>query len=111
MVEYYNKITSENGLSVIINGWKAAGIYNAIKARSSGLQSIDLFEDISPLVIEHDESESLLRATINQLTDELQENFVNIPFDEGNSEWEQGDNEDDVDTERNIFDYIIIDDE
>ena len=39
LVEYYNEITSENG-------WKAAGIYDAIKAGSSGLQSIDPFKDI-----------------------------------------------------------------
>ena len=45
LVEYYNKIMSENGSSVIINGWKAAGIYDAIKAGSSGLQSIYPFED------------------------------------------------------------------
>ena len=36
--------------------------------------------------------------------------FENI-FDEENPEWEQSDNEDDVDSERNIFDDIIIDDE
>ena len=47
-------------------------------------------------------------ATIDQLTDELRENFVNVPFDEENSEWEQSDNEDDVDSERNIFDDIMI---
>ena len=35
LIEYYNEITSENGSSVIINGWKAAGIYDAIKAGSS----------------------------------------------------------------------------
>ena len=70
LVEYYNEITSENGSSVIINSWKAAGIYDAIKAGSSGLQSIDPFEDISPLVTEYDESESFLSATIDQLTDE-----------------------------------------
>ena len=75
LVEYYNKITSENGLSVIINGWKAAAIYDAIKAGSSGLQSFDPFEDISPLVTKHDESESFLLANIDQLTDELRENF------------------------------------
>ena len=111
MVEYYNEITSENGSSVIINGWKAAGIYNAIKAGSSGLQSINPIEYISPLVTKRDESESFLPATINQLTDELRENFVNVPFDEENSEWEQSDNEDDVDSERNISDNIINDDE
>ena len=32
-------------------------------------------------------------------------------FDEENSEWEQSDNEYDVDSEHNIFDDIIIDDE
>ena len=68
------------------------------QAGSSWLQSIDPFEDISPLVTEHDESESFLSATIDQLTDEFRENFVNVPFDEENSE-------------RNIFDDIIIDDE
>ena len=36
---------------------------------------------------------------------------MNVPFDEENSEWVQSDNEDDVDSERNIFDDIIIDDE
>ena len=86
-------------------------IYNAIKAGSSGLQSIDLFKDISPLVTEHDESESFLPPTSGQLTDELRENFVNAPFDEENSEWEQSDKEDDVHSERNIFNDIIIDDE
>ena len=65
----------------------------------------------SPLVIQHDESEPLLGATIDHLTDELWENFVNVPFDEENSEWVQSDNEDDVDSERNIFDGIMIDGE
>ena len=36
---------------------------------------------------------------------------MKVPFDEENSEWEQSDNEDDVDSERNIFDDIIIDNE
>ena len=38
-------------------------------------------------------------------------NFVNVYFDGENSEWEQIDNEDAVDSERIIFDDIIIDDE
>ena len=56
LVEYYKEITSENGSSVIINDWKAAGIYDAIKVGSFGLQSVDPFEDISALLTEHDES-------------------------------------------------------
>ena len=35
---------------------------------------------------------------------------MNVPFDEKNPEWEQSDNEDDVYSERNVFDDIIIDD-
>ena len=111
LVEYYNEITSENGSFTIINSWKAAGIYDAIKAGTCGLQSIEPFKDISPLVTEHVESESFLPATIDQLTDELRESFVNVLCNEENSEWEQSGNEDDVDSERNIFDDIIIDDE
>ena len=38
-------------------------------------------------------------------------NFVNVYFDGENSGWEQSDNEDAVDSERIIFDDIIIDDE
>ena len=36
---------------------------------------------------------------------------MNVRFDEENSEWKQSDIKDDVDSERNIFDDIIIDDE
>ena len=36
---------------------------------------------------------------------------MTVPFGKENSEWEQSDNEDDVDSERNVFDDIIIDDE
>ena len=64
---------------------------------------------LTSCVTEHDELESVLPATIDQLTDELRESFANVPFDEENSEWEKSDNENDVDSERNIFDDIIID--
>ena len=50
-------------------------------------------------------------ATIDQLTGELQENFVNVPFDKENPEWGQSDNEDDADSKCDIFDDIIINDE
>ena len=47
LVEHYNEIMSENSSSVKINGWKASGIYDTIKAGSSELQSINPFEEIS----------------------------------------------------------------
>ena len=69
------------------------------------------FTTFKPLECYNEITSNFLPATIDQLTDELWENFVNVPFDEENSKWEQSDNENDVDSERNIFDAIIIDDE
>jgi len=52
VVDFYNHITSAEGKQVVLNGWKAAGIYDALKLGSSKLPSIDPFHDIDPLIIE-----------------------------------------------------------
>jgi hypothetical protein len=102
-------MTSQVGSSIIINGWKAAGIYDALEAGATGLPSIDPFDDISPLTSTCDSTAN--SCEINGLTDELRESFVNDIDDEENSEWEQSDDdEDNVDFQRNAFD-IILDDE
>ena len=49
LVEYYNHISSETGTEVIVNEFKLAGIYDAIRSGKSSLQSIDPFNDIAPL--------------------------------------------------------------
>ena len=85
MVEYYNEITSENGYHKWLESSGCIRCYKGWVSRAR------------------------INRSINQSTDELGDNFVNVPFDEENSE--QSDNEDDVDSERNIFDDIIIDDE
>ena len=46
LVEFYNEMTSESGSTVIVNGWKASGIYDGLKMGSSNLPSIDPFQDI-----------------------------------------------------------------
>ena len=48
-MQFYNHITSSDGREVILNGWKAAGIYDAVRLGSSFLQSLDPFQDILPL--------------------------------------------------------------
>ena len=48
-MEYYNHISSETGTEVIVNEFKLAGIYDAIRSGKSSLQSIDPFNDIAPL--------------------------------------------------------------
>ena len=103
-VEFFNEMTSESGATVILNGWKASGIYDALKMGSSNLPSIDPFHDILPLLESNDGESSIQTITI---TDEMREHFINEADEEDNSEWED---ENDVDFNRNVFD-ILIDDE
>ena len=99
-------MTSVSGSTVIVNGWKASGIYDGLKMGSSKLPSIDSFQNISPL-LESNNLESGLQA-IN-ITEEMREHFVNVANnEEDDSEWED---ENDVDFKRNAFDIIIDDEE
>ena len=43
LVQFYNHITSVSGTSIIINGWKATGIFDAIKLCSAEKPSLDPF--------------------------------------------------------------------
>ena len=107
LVEFFNEMTSESGATVILNGWKASGIYDALKMGSSNLPSIDPFHDILPLLESNDGESSLQTITI---TDEMREHFVNEADgeEEDNSEWEA---DNDVDFNRNAFDILIDDEE
>ena len=50
MVDLYNDMKKESGKSVIANAWKAAGITEALENGVEGLESLDPFQDIDPLV-------------------------------------------------------------
>ena len=111
LVEYYNEMTSESGSKVIVSGWKASGIFDAVEMGSSVLPSIDPFQDISPLISSNDQldSEQLVNHHKQYLTDEIKEHFVNESF-ETDDEEEEWIDENGVDFNRNSF-GIIIDDE
>ena len=49
LLEFYNQITSETSAEIILNGWKAAGIYDVLKMDAAALSSLDPFQDISTL--------------------------------------------------------------
>ena len=102
LMELYNHITPEAGSKIIINGWKASRIYDAIKMGESALPSIDPFSDIAPLADENISDVQVILPTLD-----LMENFVNEHHeDDENSEWED---ENEIDFERNAFDFIIDD--
>ena len=43
MVDFYNFITSAEGKEAILNGWKAACIYDAIRLGIGKLSAMDLY--------------------------------------------------------------------
>ena len=48
LIDLYNELTSANGQDIIISGWKAAGIYDAVKIGSKELPQLDPFAEIDP---------------------------------------------------------------
>ena len=57
-------MTSEKGKEIILSGWGAAGISDAIRLGILGLPSIDPFEDLDPLV-QQDEYLGEIREIVN----------------------------------------------
>ena len=117
LLEFYNHITSETGAEVILNGWKAAGIYDALKMGAVSLPSLDPFQDISPLPGNDDDDTRGISDIVN-VPVEVKEGFVNPIIDddddEDNDEFyvrEVEDDDDDVEFRRNAFDVIIDDEE
>jgi hypothetical protein len=49
LIEMYNEVTTEKGKEIIINGWRAAGILDAVKMGSVDLQCLDPFHDVDPV--------------------------------------------------------------
>ena len=106
LVEYYNHISSEAGTKVIVNGFKLAGIYDVIRSGKLSLQSIDPFNDITPLTDSLSEGNC---GNFVRLSDDLSEGYAN--------ELDENESEDDEDTEwgledgfnRNAFGDFITD--
>ena len=100
-----------------MNGWKAAGIYDALKMGAAALPSLDLFQDISPLPGNDDDDGTHGISDIVNVPVEVKEGFVNPIVndddDEDNDEFYVREEEDDdnVEFRRNAFDVINDDEE
>ena len=99
ITQFYDHMSTEDGSKVIINSWKISGISDAVTNGSSSLLSLDPFQTIAPLPqLDGEPSETIYPSNVSQ-------DFVNVREDDDDSDW--GDN--DVDFERNAFDFIIDD--
>ena len=102
LVDFYNHMTTTAGRNIILYGWKT-GIMEALQAGTDGLESLDPFHDIDPLIEQQGERNVIFSATANQIAVLKSKYQLEIPDNSGGdeSEWE---NEDDVDFTRNAFD-------
>ena len=50
LVDFYSHMTTTAGRNIILSGWKSAGIMEALQAGTDGLESLDPFHDIDPLI-------------------------------------------------------------
>ena len=64
LVECYNHMTTTVAQNVIQSGWETAGITEALQVGVKGLESLDPFQQINPLIErEGDESSAIFNAT------------------------------------------------
>lgn len=53
VVGFYNYITSVEEKEIVLNGWKAAGIYGALNMGSTKLRNIHPLHDMNPLIVDN----------------------------------------------------------
>ena len=49
LIDLYNEFTSAKGQEIVINGWKASVIYEAVEMGSTEMQPLDPFAEIDPI--------------------------------------------------------------
>ena len=57
LVELFNHMTTSQGKEIIMSGWKASGIIEAIKKGTVRLPNLDPFNDLDPLLTESPNTE------------------------------------------------------
>ena len=109
MVDLYNEMTKESGKSIIKSAWAAAGIMEALKSGACGLQSLDPFQEIDPMLeTPREENEPDLQAITRLTEEQLKISYTPKGEEEDesdeDSEWELRDDDEDIDFSRNAFD-------
>ena len=100
IIDMYNQLTSEKGKEIMMSGWRASGIINAVQSGSESLQQLDPFQDVEPITF-------LVCSEIPLTFPSPGHENVNERY-ESDSEDEyvldKENFEDDEDKERNVFD-------
>lgn len=98
LVDAYNHLTSEAGREIIKNGWKSAGISKAVADGLDGMEDLDPFHSLDPLL--ETSNDSFYQS--NERVDLQNAEFFATYQEESEDEYE----DDDGEGLRNIFDIL-----
>ena len=101
-------MTSDKGKQIIENGWKSAGIVEAVTNGTEGLEPLDPFASIDPLDVPSTVDE-MFKQTQPNIGDGEHSNFISSSSD-SDDEWVEMNAFDDEPI-RNIFEVFNDDDE
>lgn len=107
LVDLFNQMTKSDGRNTIISGWKASGITGAVEKGLVGLDCLDPFNDIDPM-LDFTVNNDGVRGITTLSEEELGIRYskkTNDDDDDSDSEWEC------EEMERNAFDAFIIDED
>ena len=71
ITEFYNHMSTDKGINIILNGWKVLGILGAAQDGSAGLLPIDPFQDLSPLASSPHVANSDLEMSGSEMFDDF----------------------------------------
>ena len=96
IIEFFNEMTTSKVSDIIGSGWNASGIKDGIKLGTVKLPSLDLFEELDPMM---NKTEDIARSTVLRMTaiaclsiEELEvldsmEDDENLDEEEDDGEW------------------------
>jgi hypothetical protein len=98
-------MTCQKGKDVILSGWQASGITDAIALGLINLPSIDPFDDMDAMVESPSMDDGMLQSICKLTLDELSISYTRTDDDSSNndddSDWESNEHE-----ERGAFDFL-----
>ena len=91
LVDLYNHMTTSKGKEVILSGWRASGITDAIRLGLKSLPSVDPFEEIDPMIATSLGEDGMLRAICNLSPEEKALGYVRNNDEESDEENDDND--------------------
>ena len=65
IIEFFNEMTTSKGTEITVSGWNVSGIKGVIKLGTEMLPSLDLLEELDPMI---SEPEDISRSTVLRMT-------------------------------------------